>query len=561
MKGKISSKTLLLIILVIAGCGQLKISTFYEKGAVVTASEAATEIGLDILKQGGNSFDAAVAVGFALAVVYPEGGNVGGGGFALLRSVETEKIYALDFREVAPAAATTNMYLTDSGEVIENLSTLGALSSGVPGTVAGLYEIWQKFGSLRWEKLVEPAAKLAENGFVVSESLHKSITKHKDDLSIFEETKKVFLRNDEPPQTGDSISFEDLATTLYAILENGADGFYTGITADKIVQTMEKYGGLITKKDLADYKVQWREPVKFMFDSLEIYSMPPPSSGGLIVGQILKMIESYDLTNQNPDSPEFVHIFCEISKLAFADRSLHLGDPDFYNIPSAMLDSNYLNSRKLKINSNYAVPSEEILPGNFRVTESDATTHVSICDKDGNMIALTYTINSEYGSKLVVEGAGFLLNNEMDDFSVKPGVPNYFGLIGGEANKVEPNKKMLSSMSPTLIMEEGQPHLILGSRGGSKIITTIAQAIINKVRFNLRPEEIVAFPRFHHQWIPDKLYLEEESFGIDLKQELIKRGHNVTERSRYGGLNIIYIENGMMIPASDPRGDGSAAGF
>ena len=342
---------------------------------------------------------------------------------------------------------------------------------------------------------------------------------------------------------------------------DGPDTFYKGEIARLIVKTMADNGGLITQQDLQEYNIKWREPIKFRFDSLEIYSMAPPSSGGFVIGQILKMLEPFDFSKYFYNSPEYIHLFCEASRKAFADRSVHLGDPDFFNIAEGLLDDDYLAERRNKMDTLRITPMEQVVPGTPGLNESDQTTHFSVADNKGNMIALTYTINSSYGSGLVIDSAGFLMNNEMDDFSIKPGSPNLYGLIGGEANKIEPGKRMLSSMSPTLVFKDSNPYMILGSPGGSKIITTVAQAIINYSRFNHGVEETVNLPRFHHQWLPDILYLEENSFDIITKQKLISRGYDIKERSKYGDLQMIIYDNSFMTTASDSRNQGKGSGF
>ena len=543
-------------------CSGVRITKYHRSGAVASAAPIATEVGVQVIKSGGNAFDAAVATALALAVVHPEAGNLGGGGFAVIRDGATDRIQTLDFRETAPLAATADMYLDDTGAVIPDLSTFGAKAAGVPGSVAGLYELWKNHGSKPWAELVHPAALLADTGFIVDEYHAATLAENREGLTAFEETADIFFPGGQPLKAGDRLTQKDLASTLYAIMTEGPDGFYSGPVAEKIVASMEAHGGLITAADLAGYRPVWREPIHFTFDSLDIYSMAPPSSGGIIIAQILKLIEPYDFSTYTPNSPEYIHPFTEAARLAYADRSVHLGDPAFYDIPSGLLDSAYLVQRRSLISLDHAGSSEQVSAGNPMSHESDQTTHLSVCDKDGNMVAITTTLNTAYGCKLVVDGAGLLLNNEMDDFSVKPGVPNYFGLIGAEANKIEPGKRMLSSMSPTLVLENGEPLLILGSPGGSKIITTVAQAIIDFDRFHMTVDEIVAQPRFHHQWLPDVLYLERDGYSESTIAALEKYGHTVEERTPYGDLQIIYIDPaGLMAAASDPRNDGASGGY
>ncbi|MEA3297838.1 MAG: gamma-glutamyltransferase [candidate division Zixibacteria bacterium] len=554
--------TAVVLISLSVGCTGIGISHYHEKAVVVTAAPIATNAGKAVLHEGGNAFDAAVTVGFVLAVVHPEAGNIGGGGFALTRHGTSGAIEALDFREVAPGAATEGMYQDDSGEVIPGLSTFGVIAAGVPGTVAGLYELWDKHGSLPWEQLVGVATALADTGFVIDKYLAASLEKHREDLSEFPETAKLFFPDGRSFRQGDRFIQEDLAKTLYAIATDGADGFYKGEVAGKIETCMRKHGGLITRDDLEQYRPVWRVPIHFKFDSLDIYSMPPPSSGGICVGQILKLLEPYDFSGFSPTSTEYIHLFCETSRLAFADRSEHLGDPDFTVIPNSLLNETYLKRRRDLISKGQASSSQKIRPGTPPLLESDQTTHFSLCDSAGNMVAITYTLNTAYGCKLAVNGAGFLLNNEMDDFSIKPGFPNVYGLVGGEANKIESGKRMLSSMSPTLVLKDNQPFMVLGTPGGSKIITVVAQTIINFTRYGMNLTDAVAHPRFHHQWLPDKIYLEQSVFDINAIQGLIARGHDVEERTPFGDLQAIHIDdNGLMTGASDSRGRGTVAGL
>ncbi|UCD64692.1 MAG: gamma-glutamyltransferase, partial [Candidatus Zixiibacteriota bacterium] len=514
------------------GCRGLEVARYYERGALATAAPIATRVGEKVFADGGNAFDVAVAVGFTLAVVHPEAGNIGGGGFAVVRHGTSGQVRALDFRETAPLAASERMYLDEQGEVIENSSLVGAKAAGVPGTVAGLHELWRQYGSVPWEKLVGIAAALADSGFVVDDYLARSLEAYSGDLQVFEETAELFCPEGRSPRSGQRLSQKDLARTLYLIAAEGPGAFYTGEIADSIEQCMLGRGGLITREDLSRYRAVWREPVRFRFDSLDVYSMPPPSSGGILLGQILRMLEPYDFSRLSPKSPEYLHLFAEVSRLAYADRSEHLGDPDFYPVPaSELLNDSYLEIRRSSISMKRAASSQDVKPGTLPRPSSDQTTHFSVCDSDGNMVALTYTLNSSYGSMLAVRGCGFLLNNEMDDFSIKPGVPNIYGLVGGQANRIQPGKRMLSSMSPTIVLSDGRPLLVLGAPGGGKIITVVAQAIIGLTRFGLSPEETARLPRFHHQWLPDILYLERGGFDDDIRQELTRYGHYVEERS------------------------------
>lgn len=544
------------------GCDSVKITKYYSNGAVATGAPVATELGVEILEKGGNAFDAAVAVGFALAVVHPEAGNIGGGGFALVRDGVSGEINSLDFREIAPGKAHETMYQDSTGEIIPDLSTVGLSASGVPGTVAGLYELWRRYGSLPWADLVRPSAKLADTGFIVDEFLAKRFADYADDLTQFESTRQWLTSGGNIPRAGDRFSQQELGHTLVAIAVDGARAFYEGEIATKLIACMEAGGGLITEQDLAAYKPIWRDPIMITFDSMQVYGMAPPSSGGLLVAQILKLIEPYDLSTMTPSSPQFAHLFAECSRRAFADRVIHLGDPQFWKIPGHLLDEAYLNERRKSIDFEQASNSESIAAGNPLPKESDQTTHFSIADKDGNVVAISYTLNARFGSKQVVDGAGFLLNNQMDDFSTKPGHPNLYGLVGAEANKIEPGKRMLSSMSPTIVVRHGKPYLVLGSPGGSKIITAVAQTILNISRFGMNPTEAVAFPRVHHQWLPDQIRLEKNSFEVAFKQTLIRYGHFIEERHPHGDIELILIDySGIMTPASDPRQRGFSSGF
>ena len=558
----ITALAALLIVCSLFSCGPVAIDKLYERGALATVSPIASEVGRQVFMSGGNAFDVAVAVGFTLATVYPRAGNIGGGGFAVIREGKTGTISSLDFRETAPQAAFETMYLDDTGGVSADLSTYGARACGVPGTVAGLHEIWRNYGTLPWEELVSFAVLLADTGFIVDKHFSEGLSSYRGELEGFPETAEVFFPEGRLTKPGERFVQKDLATTLQRIADEGPSGFYTGQVAALIDSCMQRHGGMISLSDLAEYESIWREVVHFRFDSLDIYSMPPPSSGGIALGQILKLLEPYDFSQYVPDSPEYIHLFSEAARLTYADRSRHLGDPDYYHVPSGLLEDDYLASRRETIVEQRAGLSQDVFPGIFSPAESEETTHYSICDHDGNMVAITFTINDNYGSKLVVAGAGFLLNNEMDDFSIKPGQPNLYGLIGGEANKIEPGKRMLSSMSPTLVLKRDQPFLITGSPGGSKIITTVAQSILNYTRFGMPLSETVAQARFHHQWLPDRIYLEEGRFGVAVKQALIRYGHDIKERSPIGNLQMIAIdESGLMMGASDKRRGGAVSGY
>lgn len=543
-------------------CDNIHVTRYFERAAVVSAAPLATDAGVRVFRNGGNAFDAAVVVGFVLAVVDPEAGNIGGGGFAVMRHGASGEITTLDFRETAPAAAHEAMFLDDSGRVLEGHSLVGAKAAGVPGTVAGLYAIWQKYGSLPWEDLVRTAADLADTGFTVDERLAATLAEYADSLRRYPETARLFAPTGATPSKGERFVQSDLAHTLYQIAAEGPEAFYTGAIAALIDSTMRVHGGLITRDDLAAYKAIWRKPVHVRFDSLDVYSMPPPSSGGIVLGQILKIIEPFDMSAWLPDSPEYLRLLVESSRLAFADRATHLGDPDFYEIPAGLLDDSYLRIRRELIPASGAGSSSQIGPGMPMRPETEATTHFSVCDADGNMVALTYTLNSWYGSLVTVDGAGFLLNNEMDDFSIKAGEPNQFGLVGGDANKIVPGKRMLSSMTPTLVLNNGRPCMVLGSPGGSKIISAVAQTILNVSRFNMSLNEAVLHPRVHHQWIPDKVSLEQGGYSVAVIQRLIREGYDVEEVKSIGNVNAILIEStGLMQAVADTRRQGVAGGY
>ncbi|HUV30544.1 MAG TPA: gamma-glutamyltransferase [Acidobacteriota bacterium] len=552
----------MLLAAVTLACNSVNVSPLYRHGAVATTSPVASEVGRQVFIDGGNAYDVAVAVGFALAVAYPQAGNLGGGGFAVVRDGRSGRIQALDFRETAPGSADETMYLDDTGAVIPGLSTYGARACGVPGSVAGLYELWRDRGALEWSDLVLRAARLADTGFLIDEFLAGALSSYRVELSSFPETAAIFLPGGALLKPGDRLVQKDLARTLYRIAEEGPGAFYQGPIAVLIDSCMRRHGGLITLSDLQSYVPVWREPVHFVFDSLDVYSSPPPSSGGIAVGQILTLLEPYDFSRYNPASPEYMHLFCEASRLVFADRAEHLGDPGFYDVPEGLVSEAYLAARRELIQAGRAGSSQNVAAGRPPHGESDETTHYSVCDGDGNMVAVTTTINTSFGSKLVVEGAGFLLNNEMDDFAIKPGFANTYGLVGSEANKIEPGKRMLSSMAPTLVLRQGEPFLITGSPGGSRIITTVAQSILNYTRFGLPLADAIARPRFHHQWLPDVVYLEEGGYDVAVMQTLIKYGHNLEERSAYGDLQMIAVDaGGFMQAASDPRQGGAPAGY
>ena len=531
-----------------------------ENAMVVSAREEASKIGVSIMKQGGNAFDAMIATDLALLVSYPVAGNIGGGGFMVFRTKDGS-IGSLDFREKAPLAATKNMYLDADGTVNSDASKIGALAVGIPGTVAGLFEVHQKLGSLPFEKLIEPAIQLALNGVVVTEKQAQSLNDHTDDFKIAN-NRTILL--DKVWKKGDTIKYLKLAETLKRIKANGRDEFYKGETANIIVDQVQELGGIITKEDLASYVAVWRDPITFMYKGHKIISMPPPSSGGICLAQILKSIEPYNVEQYTHNSTKYIQVIVEAERRAYADRSYFLGDPDFVNIPTdSLMSEHYLSKRMSDFNWEKATQSNALSRGSIPGYESDETTHYSIVDPFGNSVAVTTTLNAAYGSKVYVEEGGFFLNNEMDDFSAKPGEPNMYGLVGAEANAIVPQKRMLSSMSPTIIEKNGQLKMVVGSPGGSTIITTVMQNILNVLDFDMCMQESVSKPRFHHQWLPDNIKFET-SFDTIVFNSLHKLGYEIDQSNSpvIGKVDaILVLPDGKLEGGADPRGDDSAAGF
>ncbi len=531
-----------------------------EKAMVVSAREEASKIGVEIMKQGGNAFDAMIATDLALLVSYPVAGNIGGGGFMVFR-MKDGTTGSLDFREKAPLAATKNMYLDADGTVNSDASKIGALAVGIPGTIAGLFEVHQKLGSLPFEKLIEPAIQLALNGVVVTEKQAQNLNDHTDD---FRAANKRTILLDKVWKKGDTIKYLKLAETLKRIKANGRDEFYKGETANIIVDQVQELGGIITKEDLASYVAVWRDPITFMYKGHKIISMPPPSSGGICLSQILKSIEPYDVKQYAHNSTKYIQVIAEAERRAYADRSYFLGDPDFVNIPTdSLMSENYLSKRMSDFNWEKATQSNALFRGSIPGYESDETTHYSIVDPFGNSVAVTTTLNAAYGSKVYVEEGGFFLNNEMDDFSAKPGEPNMYGLVGAEANAIAPQKRMLSSMSPTIIEKDGQLKMVVGSPGGSTIITSVMQNILNVLDFDMSMQESVSKPRFHHQWLPDNIKFET-SFDTIVFNSLHKLGYEIDQSNSpvIGKVDaILVLPDGKLEGGADPRGDDSAAGF
>lgn len=532
-----------------------------ENGMVVAAERMAAEAGLAVLKEGGNAIDAAVTTGFALAVTLPRAGNIGGGGFMLFHEAETGTTYALDYRETAPAGSSRDMFLNAAGEADPGLSRDSALAVGVPGTVAGLLAAHERFGSLPLKRLMAPAIALARDGFPVYPGLARSLAEARDSGRLGAAAKAVFFKEDGGLyEAGEMLSQPDLAASLERIAERGLAGFYEGPTAQGIVETLRQANGIMSLEDLAGYTPVWREPVTGSYRDFSIYSMPPPSSGGVHLIQMLRLLENFPLKAWGPNSSQTVHIMAEVMKRAYADRSKHLGDPDFADIPvEEILTESYEQKILRTINSMTPTASADIAPGEPRPPkESPETTHFSIVDAKGNAVSNTYTLNFSYGSGIMAEGTGILLNNEMDDFSAKPGTPNAYGLIGGEANAVEPRKRMLSSMTPTIILKDGRVHMVTGSPGGSRIITTVLQVALNVMEFDFNAAEANNAPRFHHQWLPDTLYIER-GFPSDALRSLRLIGYPIGEDGTIGSAQTIVRAGNTLTGATDPRRDGGAA--
>ena len=530
-----------------------------KNGMVVSAREEASKIGIEILKKGGNAFDAMIATDLALAVSHQSAGNIGGGGFMVYRKANGET-GALDYREKAPLSASKDMYLDKQGNVIKGLSLAGAMAIGVPGTIAGIFEVYEKFGSLPIETIFQPAIDLANKGVVVTTKQSAKIKSH---LKYFKLVNKEEILFQEEINAGDTLRFPNLANTLDRVMKKGKDEFYKGETARKLVDFIKDNNGIISLKDLELYEAVWRDPVEFEYDNLKVISMSPPSSGGVCLEQIMKMIEPYDINDLAHNSLDYIKILVEAERRSFADRSYYLGDPDFVSIPKEQLvGKEYLLERMSNFSFDSPTPSNEISYGNVEILESDETTHYSIVDQFGNAIAVTTTLNGSYGSQLYCSELGFFLNNEMDDFSSKPGSPNMFGLIGGSANKIEPQKRMLSSMTPTIVEKENKLFMTLGSPGGSRIITSVLQTILNVHEFNMSMNRAVNSARFHHQWMPDIIKIEQNSFNSKLIQELKLFGYNIDYKDPIGIVDGILVKpNGILEAGADKRGDDTAGGI
>lgn len=531
-----------------------------DSAMVVSAHPLASRIGVDILRKGGNAVDASIAVQFALAVVYPAAGNIGGGGFMVFRK-DNGDVATLDYREKAPGNARTAMYLDEENMIVPGLSERTALASGVPGTVAGLWEAHQKFGELEWHELVQPAIDLARNGFELTEKEARGLNSIQQDLKNNNSITPEFFIGEW--KQNDVIVLSDLAATLSRVRDQGRTGFYEGKTADDLVAEMKRGNGIMTHEDLKNYQPVWREPIRSEYKNYQIISMAPPSSGGIALVQLLKSVEPYPISQWGHNSARAAHLIVEAERRVYADRAVHLGDPDFFDVPAAaLMTTKYNRERMASFNPDRATPSQSVSEGPAHPAESEQTTHLSIVDAKGNAVAVTTTLNDSYGSKIVVAGSGFLLNNEMDDFSAKPGYANMYGAIGGEANKILPNKRMLSSMTPTILEKDHELFMVVGTPGGTTIITSVFQTILNVLEFNMNMQKAVTVPRFHSQWLPDEVMTERDAFDDKTREKLTSMGHHITFRDEIGRVDAIRITpEGKLEGGADPRGDDTAVGY
>lgn len=561
------SLVVLATLFIVASCQPKNIPSEESRGLVasnamvVTARKEASEIGLQIMKKGGNAFDAMIATEMALAVAYPFAGNLGGGGFMVYR-LEDGEIGSLDYREKASIHATVDMYLDPEGNVIPGLSTKGAMAVGVPGTVAGIFAVHEKYGTLSMEEILEPVIHLARKGVIVTSNQATRLATNRNEFIEVNGPTTFFAKQFE---VSDTIKYNALAETLTRISKNGKEEFYKGQTAKKLVRFIQDHGGIITEEDLAAYEPQWRDPIRFDYKDYSIISMGPPSSGGVTLAQILGMVKSHELKKYGHNSADYIQVLTEAERRAYADRNYYLGDPDFVSVPvDELLDKDYLSERMADFDKNKATKSSDIGHGHVFLQESNETTHYSIVDQFGNAVAVTTTLNGAYGSKLYSDELGFFLNNQMDDFSAKPGIPNMFGLIGAEANAIAPGKRMLSSMTPTLVEKDGELFMVVGTPGGSTIITSVLQTILNVVEFGMTMQQAVNVPRFHHQYLPDYINFEPKGFSQEILEDLKSKGYIINEGYSpiLGKVDaILMLPNGRLEGGADWRGDDSAMGF